>query len=552
MDAPIARCPQEILEHIFLASLPAPPLPDRSLTALRIAHVCSWWRTLAFHLPALWRCLFLARNSKKLSKYELFGILESTPHSPAPGNLTLLAKLYADNARDHALALHLEMHTLCRAIGPILTTYAHRLRFLRLHVIPAYTPIDALDPFVSLSDAAPRQLESLHLTWTYSSSIRFNNITTFACAPNLRKLRLGFTPPDGSSSSSSDALLEPAFDSYYFMIPWAQLTHVCMDNISLETWDDLLHSCPKLEQCLVTFGTFSHTITTSPVFMLAPHPLPHPRTIPHLKTLGVTVGRSAGLFSFEHMDMPVLETLQISAKPWTRNERARKFAWDGPNVGLYAWWKGLSTLVVSLQDMSTHMAGLVGVLPCAVALRTLQVYYIENGSDVELVLGALTVSAAHPGLLDRRGLTGGQQQQQQQHQLGLRQLGLRQLQLQQLQLQQQQQQREGVTLPRLENIKLEMANTYDLRPATTSLPLVLRDFVRCRWWQQADDDDLSRPTARLASCEIGMAFFRGRGAKSFFDDVERVVQPFRVQGLHVHVYESRCAWTCDQLTQDWW
>lgn len=546
MDAPIARCPQEILEHIFLASLPAPPLPDRELTPLRIAHVCSWWRTLAFHLPALWRCLFLTRNSKKLSKFELFGILDSTPRSPTSGNLTQLAKLYADNARDYALALHLEMHTLCRGLGPILTTYTHRLRLLRLHIIPAYTPIDALDPFVSLSDSAPRQLESLHLTWTYSSSIRFNNITTFACAPNLRKLRLGFTPPDGGSSSSSDALLEPAFDSYYFMIPWAQLTHVCMDNISLDTWDDLLHSCPKLEQCLVTFGTFSHTITTSPVFMLAPHPLPHPRTIPHLKKLGVNVGRSAGLFSFEHMDMPVLDTLQISAKPWTRNERARKFAWDGPNVGMYPWWKSLSTLVVSLQDMSTHMAGLVGVLPFAVALKTLQVYYIENGSDVELVLEALTL-AAHP-LLSGRALSGGQPLQQPQPQQ-YRQLGLRQLQLQQQHPHQQQ-----VTLPRLEAIKLEMANTYDLRPATTSLPLVLRDFVRCRWWQQAEDedDDLTRPTARLASCEIGMAFFRGRGAKSFFEDVERVVQPFRVQGLHVHVYESRCAWTCDQMTQDWW
>lgn len=244
--------------------------------------------------------------------------------------------------------------------------------------------------------------------------------------------------------------------------------------------------------------------------------------------------------------MPVLDTLQISAKPWTRNERARKFAWDGPNVGMYPWWKSLSTLVVSLQDMSTHMAGLVGVLPFAVALKTLQVYYIENGSDVELVLEALTL-AAHP-LLSGRALSGGQPLQQPQPQQ-YRQLGLRQL-----QLQQQHPHHQQVTLPRLEAIKLEMANTYDLRPATTSLPLVLRDFVRCRWWQQAEDedDDLTRPTARLASCEIGMAFFRGRGAKSFFEDVERVVQPFRVQGLHVHVYESRCAWTCDQMTQDWW
>ncbi|KAF8637012.1 hypothetical protein AX14_010350, partial [Amanita brunnescens Koide BX004] len=166
--------------------------------------------------------------------------------------------------------------------------------------MPAYTAIDTLDPFVSLSDSAPRQLESLHLTWTYSSSIRFNNITTFACAPNLRKLRLGFTPPDaGSSGSSSDAHLEPSFDSYYFMVPWAQLTH-----------------------------------------------------------LGVNLGRSAGLFSFEHVDMPALDTLQISAKPWTRNERARKFAWDGPSVAAYPWLKNLSTLIVSLQDMSTHVAGL--------------------------------------------------------------------------------------------------------------------------------------------------------------------------------------------------
>ena len=170
------------------------------------------------------------------------------------------------------------------------------------------------------------------------------------------------------------------------------------------------------------------------------------------------------------------------------------------------------------------MAGLVGVLPCAGALRDLQVYYIDSGSDVELVLEALTVPAGP-------GLPVGQQQQQQQ-------------------------QREGVPLPRLEAIKLEMANTYDLRPATKGLPNALREFLRCRWWLQAgrddDDDDPSRPTARLGSCEIGMAFFRGRGAKSFFEDAERVVQPFRVQGLHVHVYESRCAWTCDQLTQDWW
>jgi len=146
--------------------------------------------------------------------------------------------------------------------------------------------------------------------------------------------------------------------------------------------------------------------------------------------------------------------------------------------------------------MSTNVAGFVGVLTYAESLRTLEVYYIENGSDVEMVLKALTEvggSQSHP------------------------------------------------PLPKLECVKLQMANTYDLRPASgRTFALVLGDFLACR------------RGGTLEWCEIGMAFFRGRGAKSFFADVERVVKPFRAQGMRLNVYESRCTWTCDQMTRDWW
>ena len=511
----IARCPQEILEKIFVDCLPEQPQPDRALTPLRLAHVCSWWRTLAFHLPSLWRTLYLSLATKKPSRYDLF-VSDDESHPRVSENTRRLAQLYADHARHHSLSVHFEVHSLCRGLGSILAAYSHRLHSLTFHVIPAYTPVDILHPFLNLPNSSVPILHSLHLTWTYSSAIRFNSITTFASAPNLRKLRLSFTPTD-----AADALLEPTFDSYYFMIPWAQLTHVCMDNISLETWDDILHSCPKLEECLVTFTTFSHTIVSSP-FLLAhsqsSHSISGPsasgttggrrRSIPYLKKLGINLGRSGGLFSFDHLDMPRLDTLQLSAKPWTKNERARKFVWDGVGCDVattFDWFKNLTTFVVSLQDMSTDVAGLVGVLAYAESLRTLEVYYIENGSDVEMVLRALSEVAPGAGAAADA----------------------------------------PPPLPKLECVKLQMANTYDLRPASSrTFALVLRDFLTCRCG--------GAPLARLGWCEIGMAFFRGRGAKSFFADVERVVKPFKAQGMRLNVYESRCAWTCDQMTRDWW
>ena len=439
-----------------------------------------------------------------MTKYELFGLDDARPR--VSGNSRKLAKLYADNARDHTLSVHFEIQILCHGMGHILTSYADRLRFLRLQVTPTYAGVDVLGPFVNLPESSVDQLESLHLTWTYSSTTRFNTITTFACAPRLRKLRLGFGSADGG-----DALVEPSFNSYYFMIPWAQLTHLCMDNISVETWDDLLHSCPKLEECLVTFGNFSHGTST---FMLqSPSTISQPTVIPHLKKLGINIGRSGGLFSFEHLDMPALDTLQISAKPWTRNERARKFQWRDPLVPSFQWFKNLSTLIVSLQDMSTLVEDFTGILPYATCLKSLSVFYIENGSDVEMILQTLTYD---PALCESA---------------------------------------EQVTLPKLECLRLEMANTYDLRPAAPSLPETIHDFLKCRWWRRGSEDDASvlcRLTPRLASCEIGMAFFRKRGARSFFGDVEEAVSPFRMQGLRVHVYESRCNWNYDQMTQEWW
>ncbi|KAF8632372.1 hypothetical protein AX15_001906 [Amanita polypyramis BW_CC] len=507
-SSPIERCPQEILEDIFLECLPSTHEADRLLTPLRISHVCSWWRTVAFHLPQLWRSLHLSMNSKKMTKYELFGLDDARPR--VSGNSRKLAKLYTDNARGHTLSLHFEIQILCHGMGNILTTYADRLRFLRLQVTPTYAGnyagADVLGPFVNLPASSIDQLESLHLTWTYSSTVRYNTIRTFTLASRLRKLRLGFGSADGA-----DALLEPPFNSYYFMIPWAQLTHLCMDNISVETWDDLLHSCPKLQECLVTFSSFSHN--TSTFTLQSPSTISHPTVIPHLRKLGINIGRSGGLFSFEHLDMPALDTLQISAKPWTRNERARKFQWRDPLVPSFQWFKNLSTLTVSLQDMSTLIEDFIGILPHAISLKNLSVFYIENGSGVEMILQSLTYD---PALCEEE--SGGQ-----------------------------------VALPKLEFLKLEMANTYDLRPATPSLPGSIRDFVKRRWWGKHDERDSDhRRTARLASCEIGMVFFRKRGAKSFFGDVEQAVSQFRTQGLRVRVYESRCNWSYDQMTQDWW
>ncbi|KAF8344970.1 hypothetical protein F5887DRAFT_968788, partial [Amanita rubescens] len=479
----ISRCPQEILEKIFVDCLPNQPEPDRALTPLRLAHVCSWWRTLAFHLPELWRTLYLSLVTKKPSRYDLF-FTDDDSRPRVSENTRQLAQLYADHACHHALSLHFEVHSFCRGLGFILTAYAHRLRSLTFHVIPAYTPVDILHPFLNLPDSSVPILHSLHLTWTYSSAIRFNSITTFASAPNLRKLRLSFTPTD-----AADALLEPTFDSYYFMIPCVSSL---LEYFHIQRF--LLHFySPHPSQSQSQSSTHS---AVGGIQAGSPNGSVRTRSIPYLKKLGINLGRSGGLFSFDHLDMPQLDTLQLSAKPWTKNERARKFVWDAnSSAHAFDWFKNLTTLVVSLRDMSTNVAGLVGVL-------TLEVYYIENGSDVEMVLKALTKVEAAP-----------------QH----------------------------PPLPKLECVKLQMANTYDLRPASgKTFALVLGDFLTCRW------SGGGAPLARLEWCEIGMAFFRRRGAKSFFVDVERVVKPFRAQGMRLNVYESRCAWTCDQMTRDWW
>jgi len=167
-------------------------------------------------------------------------------------------------------------------------------------------------------------------------------------------------------------------------------------------------------------------------------------------------------------------------------------------------------LIVSLQDMSTEVADFVGILPYTTSLKNLSVYYIETGSDVETILQFLT--------FDPVALESIKQ----------------------------------VTLPQLRHLKLEMATTYDLRPATQTLSSSIRDFAKCRWWTQDIDSSSDHPTLRLEGCDIGMMFFRKRGAKTFFDDVECAIGPLKSQGLSIHVYESHCNWACDEMTHGWW
>ncbi|KAF8629794.1 hypothetical protein AX17_005573 [Amanita inopinata Kibby_2008] len=497
---PIERCPQEILENIFLACLPLTHEADRDFTPLKLSHVCAWWRRIAFHLSPLWRSLYLAKNSKKISRYEMLCLdSKRSRDASATENMRLLAKVWADNARDLSLSVHLEMHTPCHGIGDILTSYANRLRFLRLQVLPSYTGVHMFEPFINLTHYQVDQLESLHLSWNYSSGISFNNITTFTCAPNLHKLRLDF-----SSIDLESRIIEPSFNSYYFMIRWSQLTHVCMDNISVETWDDLLQSCPKLQECLVTFSNFSDA-TSSLVLAQTP------TSIPHLTKLGVNLGRSGGLFSFDKLDMPVLDTLQISAKPWKCNERARKFDWHHSLVPSFKWLGNLTILTVSLQDMSTRVDDFVGILPYTRSLRNLTVLYLETGSDVETIVQSLTYDPMH---------CSGEGE---------------------------------IKAPKLKCLKLEMANTYDLRPATETLPPSIRNFINCRWRPKVVYGDSINPhVSSLNKCDIGMVFFRKRGAKTFFNHVDRLLEPFKSQGLHVQVYESHCCWTHDELPNSWW
>ncbi|KAM6495262.1 hypothetical protein JOM56_009885 [Amanita muscaria] len=492
---PIERCPREILENIFMECLPPAHEPDRTLMPLQLSHICTRWRAIAFQLPHLWRSLYIVKNPSKPTKYELF--CTETKLSGAVNNLRKLAQLWAVNARDHNISVHFEMHTTCQGIGDLLATYANRIRFLRFHILSPYTNVHVFEPF--LVSSAVEQLESLHMTWSYASTIQFNTITAFTHACKLRRLRLGFTTSEPGDSRES------SFSSYFFMIPWAQLTHVCMDNISVETWNDLVLSCPWLEECLVTFGKFADTF--SPI-MLAKSTVPHPTTLPYLRNFGINLGHSGGMYSFENLDMPVLEMLQISAKPWSRNERARKFQWRDSLIPSYQWFKHLSSLTVSLQDMSTQVGDLTGILPYAASLKNLSVYYIENGSDVEAILQCLTFTPSECESMEQ------------------------------------------ATLPMLQCLKLEMANTYDLRPATL-MPFTLSKFVNCRWWPQ-ECSFMDHPIVRLRECNIGMMFFRKRGAKEFFDEVERIISPFKLQGLRIQVYESHCDWAYDEMTFDWW
>ncbi|PFH48167.1 hypothetical protein AMATHDRAFT_49737 [Amanita thiersii Skay4041] len=500
---PIERCPQEILENIFIECLPPVHEPDRSFIPLRLSHVCSWWRTIAFNLPPLWRSLYLADNLKKRSKYEIFcPDKKRSIDSAAADNMKHLTKLWADNARHRSLSVYLEMNSFCHGAGNIVTNVANRLQFLRLQVLPSYI----FEPFINTADIEVEQLESLHLTWNYSSAIMFNNVTAFTAAPKLHKLRLDF---ESIIDTIDNQMLEPSFTSYHFMVPWQQLTHVCMDNITLETWDDLLRSCPQLQECLVTFGNFAD-VTSSPL-MLAQAPT----TIRRLTKLGINLGRSGGLFSFDQLEMPALQSLQISAKPWMRNERARKFDWQDSLVPSFKWLGNLESLTVSLQDMSTRIDDLIKVLPYMKGLKNLTILYIENGSDVDTILRSLTHDSI-PSTCP-----------------------------------------EDWVLPNLECLKLEMASTYDLRPATETLPCSIYNFVRHRWWKPVDSEDpgMSRRFAshrHLRSCNIGMTFFRKRGARKFFREVDQLLTPFRVQGLHAQIYESHCNWTYDRMTHDWW
>ncbi|KAJ6481648.1 hypothetical protein C8R45DRAFT_308350 [Mycena sanguinolenta] len=246
LAAPIRRLPLELLQDVFLFAVISDTYSAASniqkrvslrkaLGAIRLAHVCSYWRVIALDTGQLWATILLRPS-------DISGITQlgfHTAHAKSTP-LTILCHEWVEPRVLNKLA-----------------RLSHRWRNVTLHVDCDFKELDGIRQKIPL-------LESLSLIYT-----RFTT-DVFRDAPSLRRVAL-------VPHQRFHELLQP-FD---FMLPWHQLTFLALEPVPFPLFSEFVRECPQLLYLNVTLSWSAFD------------PLPAPRTTETHNSLRKLVLRGA-------------------------------------------------------------------------------------------------------------------------------------------------------------------------------------------------------------------------------------------------------------------
>ncbi|KAF8208287.1 hypothetical protein K438DRAFT_321039 [Mycena galopus ATCC 62051] len=215
LASPIRRLPPELLQEVFLFAamsdtyaLSAASKYQNAATlrkavgAIRLAHVCSYWRTIALDTGRLWATILL-----RLTR--ISGIKQLNFHT-SHAKSTPLTILCHEWAPPRVLAK--------------LARRSHRWRNLTLHVDSDFKEINDIYQKVPL-------LRSLCLT---TEEINARSTTdVFRDAPSLRRVVL-------TADSYSP------FQPFGFILPWSQLMFLTLKPLPFSLFSEFLRQCPQL------------------------------------------------------------------------------------------------------------------------------------------------------------------------------------------------------------------------------------------------------------------------------------------------------------------
>ncbi|KAJ7248576.1 hypothetical protein B0H12DRAFT_1234908 [Mycena haematopus] len=212
LAAPIRRLPPELLQDVFLFTvisdtyaLAASSNFQKAVTlrkavgAIRLAHVCSYWRAVALDTGQLWATILLRLSHSGITQLNFYTAhAKSTP-------LTIICRQWAQ-----------------RQLLTKLVCQSHCWRSLTLRV-PDMRGLDVIHQRIPM-------LRSLCLHTCMLNARATTNV--FRAAPSLRRVTL-----------TADIL---PFEPFALILPWSQLTFLTLQPLSLSLFSQFVRECPQL------------------------------------------------------------------------------------------------------------------------------------------------------------------------------------------------------------------------------------------------------------------------------------------------------------------
>ncbi|KAJ7693357.1 hypothetical protein B0H17DRAFT_500141 [Mycena rosella] len=294
MATPMGKLPTELLVEIFAYSVEgahSEPIqideadaPNSSIPqALRLSHVCPYWRRIVNSTPKLWTARVVdVRLDRKSCKTEAFlngleTLLERSAPLPISVSLTQTGDIITSAG---AMSQAATTSAVIRAMAPTI----RRWKSLKVDCL-------SFKPLTALPGGSFPALESLDMQYdTYGQT---DPVRAFCPAPRLQRLALHLHGP----VTSQDQLL---------LMPWSQLTHLKLEHHSLARCREILMQCSSLlsADLLTTEWNFQHAVSA-------------PATVlPFLETLKVRFDMGDDETGhvepfFEPLSLPSLRTLAL-------------------------------------------------------------------------------------------------------------------------------------------------------------------------------------------------------------------------------------------------